>query len=404
MRLREDDALDSRVERELAALDAAMAGDGVDPDLADLAELAAALAEMRETPSAKFAAELDSRAAAGFTRRREGADLWRRFRAAPLHRRLMPAGAAALAAIVVATAVVSSRGGQDDVGFDASGGAGGTTIEPAPQPAPALDESSGSPGIRRDQASAAVGEVRLKGTVGNAGPFASGERRRFVERSAELTLGTEPEQVQRVADDVFGAVGRYGGIVLSSSIEDGPEGQAGAQFTLLIPSPRLDAALADLSQIAEVRSRQENAQDITAPVVSARERLREARAEVEGLLKQLAAADTDEERAAVKAQLRFQRRRVAGLRATKNGLERRANLSRVSLEVVTGDAVSFGADAGGAWTIGAAIDGAGRGLAVAAGVTLVGLAVLAPIALLAALALLGRRAWVRQGRERALEG
>ena len=34
----------------------------------------------------------------------------------------------------------------------------------------------------------------------------------------------------------------------------------------------------------------------------------------------------------------------------------------------------------------------------------VGLAVLAPIALLALLAWLGRRAWVRAGRERALEG
>jgi hypothetical protein len=32
------------------------------------------------------------------------------------------------------------------------------------------------------------------------------------------------------------------------------------------------------------------------------------------------------------------------------------------------------------------------------------LAVLAPLALLLALALLGRRAWVRAGRERALEG
>ena len=42
--------------------------------------------------------------------------------------------------------------------------------------------------------------------------------------------------------------------------------------------------------------------------------------------------------------------------------------------------------------------------AVAAGVTLVGLAVLAPIALLALLVWLTRRAWVRQSRERALEG
>jgi len=42
-------------------------------------------------------------------------------------------------------------------------------------------------------------------------------------------------------------------------------------------------------------------------------------------------------------------------------------------------------------------------LATAAGVTLVGLAVLAPFALIALLAWLVRRAWIRQGRERALE-
>jgi hypothetical protein len=237
------------------------------------------------------------------------------------------------------------------------------------------------------------------------GPFASGERRRFNETSAELTLGTDAAHVQPVADDVFGVVGRYEGIVLTSSISDGAEGEAGASFSLLIPSAKLPAALTDLSGIAEVRSRRESSQDITAPVVTTRERLRDARAEVEGLLKQLANADTDEERAAVKAQLRFQHRRVAGLRGALNGLQRRANLSRVSLDVVTGDTTGFGAGGGdGRWTMADALRDAGRVLSVAAGVTLVGLAVLAPLALLALIAWLARRAWVRQSRERALRG
>ena len=133
------------------------------------------------------------------------------------------------------------------------------------------------------------------------------------------------------------------------------------------------------------------------------ERLRDARAEVEGLLKQLAEADTDSERAAVKAQLRFQRQRVAALRASLNDLRRRANFSRVSVQLLTGDASAFPASADDRWTIDDALGDAGRILAVAAGVILVGLAVLAPIALIALLAWLGRRAWVRAGRERALE-
>ena len=235
------------------------------------------------------------------------------------------------------------------------------------------------------------------------GPFASGERRRFVERSAQVTLGTEPERVQDVADEVLGVVARYEGIVLSSSVSQGGEGEAGAGFDLLIPSRSFDEALSDLSAIAELRSREESTSDITAPTVTVRERLRDARAEVEGLLKQLADADTDEERAAVKAQLAFQRQRVAALRATRNALERRTNLSRVSLAVVTGDADELGSGDD-QWTLGDALDDAGRILGVAAGVTLIALAVLAPVTLLFALALLGRRAWVRAGRERALEG
>jgi hypothetical protein len=424
MRQRADVPLDPQAERELAAIDEAMAGRAVDPELADVAALAAALAELRSTPEQEFTAELDERAAAGFSgggQRLPGAALWERIRSVPLRRRLMPIGATAFAAIVVATAVVAtSEPGDDAMPSTAVSGGGGSAAPvqpdesapaPAPASAPAAGGDAGGTAGKESVATALDARAdarRLAPPVAPApsdpGPFASGERRRFVERSAALTLGAEPEQVQQVADNIFGVVGRHNGIVLSSSIADGPEGQAGAQFSLLIPSVRLDDALADLSQIAEVRSRQENALDITAPVVTVRERLQDARAEVEGLLKQLANADTDEERAAVKAQLEFQRQRVAGLRAAKNRLERRANLSRVQLDVVTGDALSFGSGEDGAWTIGDAVDDSGRILAVAAGVTLVGLAVLAPLALLLALALLGRRAWVRAGRERALEG
>jgi hypothetical protein len=331
-----------------------------------------------------------------------------RFRSLPRSRQVLPIAASALAAVVVATAVISldERGdsGSDTPTTALSGGS-----EEASAPAAAQQEAAPAPaqGKLRNALPASAGEQAfdLSGRLGRppVGPFASGERRRFVERDAELTLGTEAEQLRNLTDDVFGVVGRYDGIVLSSQIEDGPEGQAGAEFRLLIPSPRLGDALADLSQLAEVRSREETTRDITAPVVTVQERLQDARAEVLGLLKQLSEATTEEERDQVKAQLRFQRQRVAGLRFSLNRLERRANLSNVALEIVTGDAASFG-DGEEEWTIGDAASDAGRILGVAAGVTLIGLAVLAPIVLLGSLALLGRRAWVRQGRERALEG
>lgn len=414
----EETRLDPGAERELEALEAALAGEPAGPEHAEVAELARALAEMRETPAADFAAELDARAAAGFPGRSRLGSL-RGLLPAMRLRPLMPALATGTALIVVATAMVAGSGGlsggtrdaADDVaqvestGGDGSAAAGSTGAEPILPPAFAEDaggsataEKFGADPVRPAQPD----RLSLNGGDRGTGPNAAAERNRFVERDARIVLGTEPEGVRAVADDVYGVVGHYEGIVLRSEIRDGAEGEAGAEFELLIPSAKLSAALADLSQVAEVRSREEVSEDITAPVVTVQERLQDARAGVQGLLKQLANADTGEERESVERQLRFQRQRVASLRSTLSSLERRANLSGVSLDVVTGEAASFGEDEGGVWTISDALDDAGRILAVAAGIALVSLAVLAPIGLALALVLLGRRAWVRQGRERAL--
>ena len=54
--------------RELAALDDALAGRPVDPDLADLAELAILVRDERPTPDPAFANSLDERARRGFAR------------------------------------------------------------------------------------------------------------------------------------------------------------------------------------------------------------------------------------------------------------------------------------------------------------------------------------------------
>ena len=60
------------------------------------------------------------------------------------------------------------------------------------------------------------------------------------------------------------------------------------------------------------------------------------------------------------------------------------------------------ADAGG-WSLGDAVDDAGKVLSVTAGVLLVSAAVLGPLAILAALIWLGTRAAARLRRERALD-
>jgi hypothetical protein len=105
---------------------------------------------------------------------------------------------------------------------------------------------------------------------------------------------------------------------------------------------------------------------------------------------------------AAEAELHGERLRAAALRANLADLQRRANLSQVSLKIESGEEGAAPADENGSWGIGDALDDAGHILEVAAGVALIGLAILAPFALLALIAWLTRRGGVRRVRERAL--
>lgn len=378
--------------------------------------LSAELAALRPTPDPAFAAELDRRAAAGFPRRAdEGASAPERLRAwlrslSP-RRALIPAGAVALLAVVTATALVATQEESRDASLSnrlgaispaerGSGGAGFRDDSGTQYEAEAPTVGGASAGTEA-AAPAAGSSITAAPTRPDAGPYAAEAGHREIERSAEMVLGAEPADVGKDAAAVFDAVHAADGIVLSSSVSGGAEGDAGARFELLIPSARLGDALAAFSAIDTVVSRHEATDDITAPTVRTGEQLRDSRATIDGLLAQLAQADTDAERTATEAELRAERRHNARLRSQLSGLERRANLSRVSLRIETG-AAAAGDDEAGAWGVGDAFDDAGHILGIAAGVAVVGLAILAPFALIALLAWLGNRARLRRARERAL--
>src|SRR6478609_4449963 len=73
MRLRDrTEDLDPRAERELEAIDRALAGRDVEPDLADWAELAEMLRDERPEPDPEWAAELDEAAAERFQKGQQG--------------------------------------------------------------------------------------------------------------------------------------------------------------------------------------------------------------------------------------------------------------------------------------------------------------------------------------------
>jgi len=399
-------------------------------------DLIAELRALRPAPAPEFAAALDERAAAGFPRRPRRSDsplsgLVARLRALPPQRLAFSAGATALAAVAAATVIVAVSEPEGDStlgtrlaplhGSDSTPagrphrqGPGGETLSSlTPEP----NTREGSSGIEYEAAPSAAArgeetsgiEIPASGSAGAAssnssaatGPFASKAGHRDVERSAEMVLGADPDRVADDAADVFDAVHAADGIVLSSSVAGGAAGDAGARFELLIPAAKLGDALAAFSAIDTVVSRHEATDDITAPTVRVGEHLRDSRATIDGLLVQLAGADSDEERAEIEAELRTERRHAAALRSQAAKLGRRANLSRVSLRIETGDAAAAGG-AGGGWGIGDALHDAGHILAIAAAVTIVGLAILGPLALIAFLAWLANRARLRRGRERAL--
>jgi len=404
----------------------------------DDAEMIAELRTVRPLPSPVFAADLDERAAAGFPPRslpdaspHEQLGAW--LRALPPRRWLLPAGVTALGAIAIATVVVAVSEPKNDSASIAQ--LSGTDRSAPPPKAERYDAHAGSAKAHPSHAAGAGTGVDSSGvqfetavptTTGHAsapgealsssassaaasgpsrpaetGPFATDTAHRNIERSAEMVLGAEPAEVGDDAAKVFDAVHASDGIVLRSSVSGGAAGDAGATFELLIPSAKLGDALAAFSAIAEVRSRHEATDDITAPTVRLDEHLRDSRATIDGLLVQLAGADTDSERAEVEAELSAERRHAASLRSQATKLDRRANLSRVSLRIETGAGwTSDGADSG--WGIGEALGDAGHILAIAAAVTIVGLAIVGPLALIALLAWLANRAWVRHRRERAL--
>src|SRR6187397_11482 len=132
MRLREPEMpLDPEVERELAAIEAGLAGLEAEPELADLAELAREAGGLGETPEYGFATRLDERAAEGFTREGRLEALRVRLAAIPPRRVLAPAA-------VAATLLVAAGVGISELGGSSSGGGG-------PQPVPVEAPSAAQP-------------------------------------------------------------------------------------------------------------------------------------------------------------------------------------------------------------------------------------------------------------------
>src|SRR6266511_1150569 len=355
MRLRETETLSPEIERELDALDAALAGHAVDPELIGVAELARELRAQRPVPRPEFAAGLDARATEGFPRADStGPVAWARgwIIARPPHRILAPALGAATLAVVVAVAI--SQGG----------GSGGGELTTATQPSGAAESLQGpakpAPAGEAAPAQPAPSDI---GVQTDRQGLVPGQQNRKVEQAAQVSGGDGESSV--------------------------------ARFDLAIPATRLQDALADISALADVSARSESMLDITQPFVSARQRLADARAELESLLEQLAAADNPRETASIRERIDAVRGEIAQARSQVEDLARRARFARVSVTVE--------GDGGDGWTLGDAADDSVAVLRTIAGVALVSLAILVPVGVVAAIGWLIARGTARRRRERALD-
>jgi Domain of unknown function (DUF4349) len=431
--MRRRDALpDPEVLRGLHELDAALAKEPTaDPDLA---QLVADVEAARPEPSAAFLASLDARVHAGFPR--EAASSQRASAGTPpWHVRLRrpqvlaPGFAVLLVALLVGG--LALRGGDD---FVTDSGSLSQTLGDSSSPttksltegppsaadkaaAESLSAAGGSSSASSADSDAAAPQPTAASTTGRGAAArqsapsltptapaptapAPSQQDRKVQRAADLTLTSEPDDVQKTADGVVRETQAAGGYVQRSDIAT-RDGGGEATFTLRIPSARLDDTLARLSKLAHVGALSQSATDITSAVVSAADQLADARAERAALLRTLGKATTSRQIASLKARLADNRSEIAQRKGALDAQRRRADLATVSVTVQGTGAAAKKDD--GAWTPRDALHDAGRVLEIAGGVALIALAVLAPLAILAVLALLAGRTLRRRRRESALD-
>jgi Domain of unknown function (DUF4349) len=424
MRLHEREMpLDPEVERELEAIDRALAGEPVDPDLEVLAQLALELRSERPEPSAEVEAKLDALAAASFPPRASErlGRLRRRVSNAfrPLRergaRRLLPAlGVASVFVVAIGIGISQSgilRGGDnapDTVASHAE--SGGTAANGTVGTSGKLTEPALTPAARGPQGADTASrnqffEFNRAGKRATAlGNLSAGPNNRKVAQSVDLGLSTAPTDFRGAADGVLDVVRDHRGFVVRSNVSGGDPGVSGAKrgrasFTLRIPAGELTAAMGDLSDLGHVVSRSDGSVDITERFVSVRKRIEALTTARDRLLQELGQAVTFTEQQSIRARLRIVQAQLASAHDDLARAQQRVHLVPVSV-TITADSK---ADSGGAWTIGDAFHDAGRVLTVTAGVALVGGAALLPFGLVAALGAAGRREWVRRQRNRALD-
>ena len=391
-----DEPIDPEIAAVLDAIDATLAGEPVDAQYAEAAEIALLLSSERPAVRPEFARSMDERVA-------------RRFAPAPVavsRRRRLSSGfweaTATLAAAVglIVAIVVLAGGGHGGASTSSLSSASSTSAGSSRAPSSGAASSGAAASSSRAQPAlvppgGSLPEPTLQ-------PPTTGRK---VVQSAQLQLAATPNRIDDVAQQVYEVIGAVNGIVENSTVTQtgGPGGYA--DFQLSVPSDLLGQTMGRLSSLnyAQVVSRTDSSQDITDQYGAAQRSLADARALRTSLLIQLAGASTTEQVDSLKAQIHDAEASISSDQATVNRLNREVGFSQLSVEINAQSPPAPVSHRSGGFGIGQAAHDAGRVLTVAAGVALIAIAALLPVALLAVLAWWVGSTVRRRRREQALD-
>lgn len=366
----------------------------LDPEERRLQELALALRADAPVADSDFELRMNARVAAGFPQRKRLA--LPRFTLPRPRLTAIAAAASLLVALVVAVSLSGRGHGQQVASKSSSSGpAAASPAVASPVPA-AADRASRYPAAEQSAGSVAASPA-VVGPLPPTDNFVGG-RNRKVQRSAALTLAAAENDLSKVGDQIIAVTDRYSGFVMRSSVTSAADGQAGGSFDLSIPVRTLRPALRDLSGLADVKSRTENADDVTASFVSARTRLEELGAERRGLLRRLEKAITDQQAAAIRARIRIVNAQIESAQSSLKSLRRRTSYASVSVTLVAKDKSS-----GGGTGIGAGARDFRDSLVDSANIALRVLGIALPIGLVLGLLIAGNGWATRRRREAALD-
>ncbi len=288
------------------------------------------LEQITPTPDPDFVANMEWRMRRGFPPQRKRPLPGMRLTIRPI----AAVAASVLLAVLVAVSLTGGSGGEN------AGPAEPMVAEPVVE-----DKSAGAAGELRQRAAESSAVARDTTTSapsfpppGGGGGIAAGTDVRRIERSAQLTLASDPDEFDRLANAIFRTADRRDGFVLQSSFTQGEEGFSSGFFELRVPPGELQPTLNELSRLATVRARSESGTDVTGSFVSIRDRLRTALALRTSLLRRLELAVTDTAANAIRRRLEIVGNRIGALREQLRGVRERTEYATVFVELVDEDA------------------------------------------------------------------